>query len=107
MQRSARSVEHPLRLLHRGFPSPVTPTKPDQAQYERAHQSWELIVLDPPEPNVLALLRKAVRTKRSDLPKLKACLPGVIRRGARVDLEPIEAQLREAGLRCELRRTPD
>jgi hypothetical protein len=31
-------------------------------------------------------------------------LPGVVRRGARVDLEDLDARLRAAGVRCELRR---
>ena len=40
---------------------------------------------------------------RSELPAIRAALPGVVRRGAQVDLAPLEAALAEAGVRCELR----
>ena len=51
-----------------------------------------------------AELRRVLRLKRRELERVSAALPGVIRRGARVDLADSEAQLREAGVRCELRR---
>ena len=73
-------------------------------QQERAQQSWELVVHDAPSRAVLAALRRVLRVKRSELEHVSAALPGVIRRGARVDLADSEAQLREAGVRCELRR---
>ncbi len=76
----------------------------NQTQRERARQSWELVVLDGPDPRVLPVVRKVLRTKRLEMPALVATLPGVVRRGARVDLEPLEASLKEAGVRCELRR---
>ena len=76
----------------------------NDAQRERAEQSWELVVLDAPSLAVLAALRRVLRVKRSELARVSASLPGVIRRGARVDLADSEAQLREAGVRCELRR---
>jgi hypothetical protein len=78
-----------------------------QAQRERAQQAWELVVHDAPEANVLAALRKVLRVKRSELPALAGSLPGIVRRGARVDLTPYEAALTEAGVRCSVRRRED
>jgi hypothetical protein len=73
-------------------------------QQERAQQTWELVVHEAPSRAVLAALRRVLRVKRSELERVSASLPGVVRRGARVDLTGAEAQLREAGVRCELRR---
>lgn len=77
----------------------------EQAQRERAQQTWALVVLEEPEVGTLRALRKVLRTKRLELPALAAALPGPVRRGARVDLAPLEAALRSAGIRCELRRS--
>jgi hypothetical protein len=77
----------------------------ERDQRERAHQSWELVVLEAPDPEVLRAIRKALRVKRFELSALAGSLPGCVRRGARVDLVPLEAALREAGVRCELRRS--
>ena len=74
------------------------------AQRERAEKTWELVVHDAPSREVLAALRRVLRVKRSELERVAAALPGVVRRGARVDLADAEARLREAGVRCELRR---
>jgi hypothetical protein len=76
----------------------------DDTQRERAQQTWELVVLDAPTPAVLAALRRVLRVKRGELARVSASLPGVIRRGARADLADGEARLRDAGVRCELRR---
>jgi hypothetical protein len=76
----------------------------DDAQRERAQQAWELVVHDAPSRAVLAALRRVLRVKRSELARVVGSLPGVVRRGARVDLADSEARLREAGVRCELRR---
>ena len=76
----------------------------DDTQRERARQAWELVVNDGPSRAVIAALRRVLRVKRSDLERVSAALPGVVRRGARVDLEDLEARLREAGVRCELRQ---
>jgi hypothetical protein len=76
----------------------------DDAQRERAQQAWELVVHDAPSRTVLAALRRVLRVKRSELARVVGSLPGVVRRGARVDLADSEARLREAGVRCELRR---
>jgi hypothetical protein len=77
----------------------------EQAQRERALQAWQLVVLDGPRPAVSKALRKILRVKRFDLPALLASLPGPVRRGARIDLAPLETALRQAGVRCELRRS--
>jgi len=74
------------------------------AQRERAEKTWELVVHDAPSREVLAALRRVLRVKRSELERVSGALPGVVRRGARVDLAAHEAALREAGVRCELRR---
>jgi hypothetical protein len=74
------------------------------AQRERAQQTWELVVHDPPSRALLAALRRVLRVKRGELDRVSSALPGVVRRGARVDLADLEARLREAGVRCELRR---
>jgi hypothetical protein len=74
------------------------------AQRERARKTWELVVHDEPSRAVLAALRRVLRVKRGELERVSGALPGVVRRGARVDLEDLEARLRAAGVRCELRR---
>ena len=75
-----------------------------EAQRERAEQAWVLVVHDAPSRAVLAALRRVLRVKRSELERVSRALPGVVRRGARVDLEDLAARLRDAGMRCELRR---
>jgi len=75
-----------------------------RTQRERALQSWELAVLEPPDDALVETLRRVLHVKRFDLPALRRALPGVVRRGARVDLEALEAGLREAGVSCALRR---
>ena len=77
-----------------------------EAQRERALQTWGLEVFDSASPEVIAVLRKILRVKRSELAAFSAKLPGTVRRGARVDLEPFAAQLVEAGIRCEVLRAP-
>jgi hypothetical protein len=76
----------------------------DDAQRERAQQSWELFVHDAPSRAVLAALRRILRVKRGEIERVSAALPGVVRRGARADLAGYELALRESGVRCELRR---
>jgi hypothetical protein len=78
-----------------------------EAQWERASQAWELVVhasRDALSPEHRGALTRILRVKRSERAVFDASLPGVVRRGARVDLQPIEDQLREAGLPCQLRR---
>lgn len=103
------------------------PSARDLAQQERARQSWELFVElpsvqvagspdsdadaagsgEPGASDARALLRRLIRilrVKRSERADLIRRLPGVVRRGARVDLLPLETALREAGIGCVLRR---
>ncbi len=75
-------------------------------QLERAQQAWELRVLDSPDPVLLDAVRRVLRIKRFELERFAARLPGPVRRGARVDLEPLQRKLEQSGIRCELvRRT--
>lgn len=76
-----------------------------EAQRERARGSWALWVLEEPSPERLEAVRRALRYKRFEREALARRLPGVLRRGARVDLEPLRDALRAAGLRAELRRS--
>ena len=75
-----------------------------QAQRERARQSWELAVLEEPDDALMETLRRVLHVKRFDLPALRRALPGVVRRGARIDLASFETELRAAGVACALRR---
>ncbi|UCE86751.1 MAG: hypothetical protein JSU66_03170 [Deltaproteobacteria bacterium] len=77
----------------------------ERAQRERALQAWELVVLETPRSAALEALRRVLGVKRFELPQLTASLPGVVRRGAQIDLAPLEGALRAAGIRCELRRS--
>jgi len=72
-------------------------------QRERALQSWELFIGECPDNKRLEKLRRIVRVKRFELDSLRQRLPGVVRRGARVDLEPLAEQVRALGIACELR----
>lgn len=75
-----------------------------EVQRERALQAWELAVLEEPDDVLMETLRRVLHVKRFDLPALRRALPGVVRRGARVDLAEMEVGLREAGVSCALRR---
>ena len=79
-------------------------TTPRSDQEERARQAWELVVNEPASESVMGALREVLRVKRSERAALEARLPGWVRRGARVDLEPLFAALEAAGVACELRR---
>lgn len=93
------------------------PESRDRAQQERARQSWELFVERPAIPGAgladpdarasLQRLLRILRVKRSERVELLRRLPGVVRRGARVDLLPLATALREAGIACVLRRRPE
>jgi len=77
-------------------------------QWERAHQVWSLVVhterteLSPEHERALY---RVLRTKRSERFALLERLPGPVRRGAAVDLSPLEEELRRAGVDCELLRS--
>lgn len=75
----------------------------DAEQRERALQAWELVVEETPDAAGLEVLRRILRSKRFEKARLADSLPGVVRRGARVDLEPIRDALEAAGIACALR----
>lgn len=78
------------------------------AQWERANQTWSLVVLTDRSElsrDLERSLYRVLRTKRSERSALLERLPGTVRRGAAVDLTPLLEGLRAAGLACELRRT--
>jgi len=84
------------------------PGEPDRLrdQRERASGAWSLVV---DEPADLAearseRLRRILRFKRMEWPALRRRLPGELRRGARVDLEPVLRELEAAGLCARLER---
>lgn len=77
---------------------------PDDPQWERARQSWELFVDVSPLATSYRQLLRILRVKRTERADLRARLPGVVRRGARVDLLPLLESLRAAGIACDLRR---
>ena len=80
----------------------------ERDQWERARGAWRLVLHAPPDPGRAhrEVLRRVLRVKRGELPELLAGLPGVVRRGARRDLEPLLHALREAGWRAELVPAP-
>ena len=77
----------------------------DEAQLERARQSFELVIHDPPDERVAKALRRVLRVKRFEMAAVLARLPGPVRRGARIDLEPLAEELCRRGIGCEVRRT--
>lgn len=84
---------------------PISQTDP---QWERANQAWSLHVdvdsaqLTNPQRRVLCRILRVKKTERSGLWK---SLPGIVRRGARIDLETLESDLRSAGFDCHLKRS--
>jgi len=73
------------------------------AQLERACKTWSLVVHeDPSVSERLELVRRILRLKRFEAGALAARLPGVVRRGAQVDLQPLLERLTAAGIRAEL-----
>ena len=75
----------------------------DEAQRERAEKRWELVIEEAATPAVLSAMRRVLRVKRFELPTAAATLPGVVRRGARVDLAPLAEALVAEGVRCRVR----
>ncbi len=62
-------------------------------------------MLELPAPELLEAVRKLLRIKRFEYEAFAEALPGVVRRGAELDLAPIEKRLVELGVRAELRRS--
>jgi hypothetical protein len=88
-------------------PEEQTRSNRHEAQWERAQQAWVLRVEVKPDAldaeRTRALCR-VLRVKRFEREALMARLPGVVRRGARVDLEPLVEDLARAGIPAHLER---
>jgi hypothetical protein len=89
-------------------PSPPAPSAPDPArdQRERARGTWELVVHETAgdDERRFSVLRRVLRMKSFEAGALRARLPGPVRRGARVDLEPLLERLVRLGFRASLER---
>ena len=70
----------------------------DDAQLERARAAFWLVIETAPETEAAwKALRRALRLSRADDEWLRAHVPGVVRKGARVDLLPVRDRVQEAG----------
>lgn len=68
----------------------------DPAQLERARQTWGLAIetsADAFTPATLTRVCRLLRVKSFEREAFVARLPGIVRRGARVDLEPLAEAL--------------
>lgn len=77
------------------------------AQRERAERGWRLVVAcgaDALSPSDTEALRRTLRIKRFELEPFLARLPGSVRSGAYVDLEPIYRALESIGVPSVLER---
>ena len=87
----------------------MEPEAPDEndPQWQRAHQTWAL-VLDIEaaglSPEALRQLWRVLRVKRMEREAFLARLPGPVRRGARIDLEAAHETLARNGIPCRLVR---
>jgi hypothetical protein len=74
-------------------------------QRERGAGAFELhIDVAPADDAGFRSLRRALRLPLSDVPWLKERVPGVVRRGARVDLLAVLDRVRDSGHHATLRR---
>ncbi len=81
---------------------------PADIQLERARGAFEIHVESSIESEKdFHRLRRALRLSRADIPWLRAHVPGVVRRGASVDLIPVLERIREAGHTAQIRRRGD
>jgi len=62
------------------------------------------VIVERPSPEGLEAMRRVLRLKRFEIGAVAETLPGVVRRGAEVDLAPLQERLAEVGVRAELRR---
>ena len=77
----------------------------DDAQWERAHQAWRLVIrvgAAELSGDSKRLLIRTLRIKRFERERFLESLPCVVRRGARVDLEHLEQSISAAGIACGL-----
>lgn len=72
-------------------------------QRERAAGAFEIHVEQRPGDDDWRPLRRALRLSRADLGWLKQRVPGVVRRGAEVDLAPVVERILAAGIQASLR----
>ena len=71
---------------------------PARAQWERARGAFGLVVeAAPADAAAWKRLRLALRMSRADESWFRERVPGVVRRGARQDLEPLAERARAAG----------
>lgn len=83
--------------------SPTPSRDADERQRERALGSYELRIDTRPDGDAAwKSLRRALRLSRADDAWLRARVPGVVRRGARVDLLPYLERVHAAGHAAEL-----
>ncbi|MCR9096236.1 MAG: hypothetical protein NXI30_18575 [bacterium] len=78
-----------------------------RAQRERARRTWELVISASAEaiaPTQRSALFRVLRVKRFEREAWLARLPGPVRSGARVDLDPLRAALEAADVPCRLTR---
>ena len=69
-----------------------------KTQWERANGAFALLVESVPGDEASwKALRRALRLSRADDEWLRERVPGVVRRGAREDLEDVAARVRDAG----------
>lgn len=78
-------------------------TAEDSIQQERAMGAYVLVIDTPPsnEPEWQAL-RKALRLSRADDAWLRERVPGVVRKGARLDLTPVRDRVLATGQRARV-----
>jgi hypothetical protein len=78
-------------------------TEADTAQLERATAAYALVIESLPQSeSEWEELRKALRLSRADAPWLRERVPGVVRKGARIDLLPVRDRVLEAGHRASV-----
>lgn len=83
--------------------SPGSAPDTDAHQRERARGRYELRIERRPQDEAgWKSLRRALRLSRADDAWLRERVPGVVRRGARVDLLPYLERVRAAGHAAEL-----
>lgn len=75
----------------------------DPNQIERATAAFCLKIEScPKDESAWRKLRRALRLSRADDPWLREHIPGVVRKGARVDLLSLQERVTEAGQRASI-----
>jgi hypothetical protein len=95
----------PDREPHEPASGSAQPSAAREAQLERAQGAWELRIHESgDDPRRFLVLRRLLRMKSFEADALRARLPGAVRRGARVDLQPLLDRLTQAGIAATLER---